>query len=203
PFLSTYEEKIKAYRNPKIDNMQDFLQVFPDVAYYPGNVAKGMAWNQLYTAVVYFPFLVKQHRDFVIPPLNEDLAIAMKAPYFCFITSFDNRQWMDIRGVGSGVASIEYTERGAFEERNVLFHEYVHLFHGRVLTDEQNRKIKALYYKAMVNGLTLDYYSQNNESEYLAQTYPAYFEEVKVHPLDFKSMNTTADLKTKDPEMYA
>ncbi|WP_093367247.1 tetratricopeptide repeat protein [Sphingobacterium wenxiniae] len=203
PFLSTYEEKMKAYRNPKIDNMQDFLQVFPDVAYYPGNVAKGMAWNQLYTAVVYFPFLVKQHRDFVIPPLHEDLAIAMKAPYFRFNTTFDNRQWMDIRGVGSGAASIEYTERGAFEERNVLLHEYVHLFHGRVLTDEQNRKIKALYYNAMVNGLTLDYYSQNNESEYLAQTYPAYFEEVKVHPLDFKSMNTTADLKTKDPEMYA
>src|SRR5690606_32246104 len=101
PFLSTYEEKMKAYRNPKIDNMQDFLQVFPDVAYYPGNVAKGMAWNQLYTAVVYFPFLVKQHRDFVIPPLHEDLAIAMKAPYFRFNTTFDNRQWMDIRGVGS------------------------------------------------------------------------------------------------------
>ncbi|MFT4023149.1 MAG: hypothetical protein QM664_05120 [Flavihumibacter sp.] len=36
-----------------------------------------------------------------------------------------------------------------------------------------------------------------------AQTYPAYFEPVKVHPLDFKSMNTTNDLKTKDPSMYA
>src|SRR5690606_10725656 len=67
PYLATYEEKMQAYRNPRIDNMKDFLQVFPDVAYYPGNVTKGMAWNQLYTAVVYFPFLVKQHRDFVIP----------------------------------------------------------------------------------------------------------------------------------------
>ena len=203
PFLKSYPTIMQALKAPKISNMDDFLEIFPDVAYYPGDVAKGMAWNQLYTSVVYFPFLVKQHRLFVIPPLHVDLALAMKAPYFRFNSTFDNRQWMDIRGVGSGAAAIEYVERGAFEERNVLLHEYVHLFHGRVLTDEQNRRIKALYYQAMEKGLTLDYYSQNNESEYLAQTYPAYFEKVKVHPLDFKSMNTLSDLQQKDPDMYS
>lgn len=202
PYLSTYDTIMSQLRSPDITNMDDFLEVFPDVGYYPGNVAKGMAWNQLYTSVVYFPFLVKQHRSYVIPPLHIDLALAMKAPYFRFNTTFDNRQWMDIRGVGSGAAAIEYVERGAFEERNVLLHEYVHLFHSQVTTDEQNRRIKHLYYKAMENGLTLDYYSQNNESEHFAQTYPAYFEKVKVHPLDFKSMNTLSDLKSKDPEMY-
>ncbi|WP_099371845.1 lipopolysaccharide assembly protein LapB [Sphingobacterium sp. 1.A.5] len=202
PYLKTYDNIMSSLRNPKINNMDDFLEIFPDVAYYPGNVAKGMAWNQLYTSTVYFPFLVKQHRLFVIPPLHVDLALAMKAPYFRFNSTFDNRQWMDIRGVGSGAAAIEYVERGAFEERNVLLHEYVHLFHGQVLTDGQNRKIRELYYNAMEKGLTLDYYSQNNESEYFAQTYPAYFEKVKVHPLDFKSMNTLNDLKSKDPEMY-
>lgn len=202
PFLKDYSATMQDLRNPKIDNMADFLEIFPDVAYYPGNVAKGMAWNQLYTSTVYFPFLVKQHRLFVIPPLHVDLALAMKAPYFRFNATFDNRQWMDIRGVGSGAAAIEYVERGAFQERNVLLHEYVHLFHGQVLTDAQNRRIKALYYQAMQKGLTLDYYSQNNESEYLAQTYPAYFELVKVHPLDFKSMNTLADLRIKDPDMF-
>ncbi len=203
PFLKTYYDIMENLKNPNITNLNDFLEIFPDVAYYPGDVVKGMAWNQLYTSVVYFPFLVKQHRLFVIPPLHNDLAIAMKAPYFRFNTTFDNRQWMDIRGVGSGAAAIEYVERGAFDERNVLLHEYVHLFHSQVLTDEQNRRIKALYYNAMEKGLTLDYYSQNNESEYLAQTYPAYFEKFKVHPLDFKSMNTTNDLKQKDPEMYS
>ncbi len=202
PYLKSYPTIMQELKAPKISNMDDFLEIFPDVAYYPGDVAKGMAWNQLYTSVVYFPFLVKQHRLFVIPPLHVDLALAMKAPYFRFNSTFDNRQWMDIRGVGSGAAAIEYVERGAFEERNVLLHEYVHLFHGRVLTDEQNRRIKALYYQAMEKGLTLDYYSQNNESEYLAQTYPAYFEKVKVHPLDFKSMNTLSDLQHKDPDMY-
>lgn len=203
PYLAHYETTREALLNADITNVADMLELFPDVAYYPGDVAKGMVWNQLYTAVVYFPFLVEQERTFVIPPLHEDLALAMNMSYFRYNTTFDNRQWMDIRGVGSGAASIEYTERGAYGERNVLLHEYVHLFHMQVLSDKQNRKIRSLYYNAMENGLTLDYYSQNNESEYFAQTYPAYFEEVKVHPLDFKSMNTTSDLKQKDPKMYA
>lgn len=203
PYLSSYKAIQDALEGASITNEADLLELFPDVAYYPGNVAKAMVWNQLYAAVVYFPFLVEQARTFVIPPLHEDLALSMKNSYFRFNTTFDNRQWMDIRGVGSGAASIEYTERGAYGERNVLLHEYVHLFHSVVTTDSQNRRIRELYYNAMENGLTLDYYSQNNESEYFAQTYPAYFEEVKVHPLDFKSMNTTSDLKQKDPLIYA
>ncbi|HLW14298.1 MAG TPA: tetratricopeptide repeat protein [Flavobacteriaceae bacterium] len=203
PYLSSFEATQNALLHADITNLDDMLELFPDVAYYPGDIAKGMVWNQLYTSVVYFPFLVAQDRSFIIPPLHEDLAIAMNNSYFRYNTTFDNRQWMDIRGVGSGAASIEYTERGAYGERNVLLHEYVHLFHMLVTTDEQNRKIRELYYNAMENDLTLDYYSQNNESEYFAQTYPAYFEEVKVHPLDFKSINNTSDLKRKDPEMYA
>jgi Putative Zn-dependent protease, contains TPR repeats len=202
PYLASYDSVTNRLKNTAIRDWDNFAKVFPDVAYYPGEIAKGMVWNQLYSAVVYFPFLTKQNNAFVIPPLHIDLAIAMKSPYFRFNTTFDNRQWMDIRGVGSGAADIGYVERGAYGERNVILHEYVHLFHGRVLTDEQNRRIRALYFNAMEKGLTLDYYSQNNESEYLAQTYPAYFEHVKVHPLDFKSMNTHHDLVTKDPEMY-
>lgn len=202
PYLTMYDSINNALNNTRISDMENFEKVFPDVTYYPGDQVKAMAWNQLFTAVVYFPFLSKQNNSFAIPPLHIDLSIAMKSSYFKFGTTFDNRQWMDIRGVGSGAAAIEYVERGAFLERNVILHEYVHLFHGKVLTDEQNRKIRALYYNAMKEKRTLDYYSQNNESEYFAQTYPAYFEPVKVHPLDFKSMNTTSDLKTKDPEMY-
>src|SRR5690606_5157614 len=202
PYLSTYDSVTNQLLTNKIDDWDNFATIFPDVTYYPGEIAKGMAWNQLYTSIVYFPFLTKQRNAFVIPPLHIDLALAMNRPSFRFNTTFDNRQWMDIRGVGSGAADIGYVERGAYGERNVLLHEYVHLFHGRVLTDEQNRRIRALYCNAMEKGLTLDYYSQNNESEYLAQTYPAFYEPVKVHPLDFKSMNTQQDLMRKDPEMY-
>ncbi len=203
PYLNVYDSIMNALKTTEIKDLENFTRVFPDVAYYPGHLAMAMVWNQLFTSIVYFPFLSKQGNSFRVPPLHTDLAISMGQPYFRFMTTFDNRQWMDIRGVGSGAAAIEYVERGAFLERNVLLHEYVHLFHGRVLTDEENRKIRSHYYTAMKEKRTLDYYSQNNESEYLAQTYPAYFEPVKVHPLDFKSMNTTNDLKTKDPGMYA
>lgn len=203
PYLSFYDSLTNVLEHVEIDKPALFKRVFPDMAYYPGNRVQAMVWNQLYASVVYFPFLAKQGRTFVIPPLHIDLAIAMHRPSFRFTTTFDNRQWMDIRGVGSGAADIGYTERGAYFERNVVLHEYVHLFHGRVLTDKENRRVRALYYHAMENNQTMDYYSQNNESEYFAQCYPAFFEPMKVHPLDFKSMNTTHDLKTKDPEMYA
>jgi predicted Zn-dependent protease len=201
-YLSTFDSITNKLNNTRIIDIDNFQKVFPDVNYYPGDAIKAMAWNQLYTSVVYFPFLSRQNNSFRIPPLHKDLAMTMNSPSFRYMTTFDNRQWMDIRGVGSGAAAIEYVERGAFMERNVILHEYVHLFHGRVLTDSENRRIRALYYQAMKEKRTLDYYSQNNESEYFAQTYPAYFEPVKVHPLDFKSMNTTSDLKNKDPEMY-
>jgi Tfp pilus assembly protein PilF len=202
PYLSTYDSITNELNKTKISDLENFSKVFPDVDYFPGDAVKAMAWNQLYSSVVYFPFLSKQNNSFRIPPLHKDLAVTMNAPYFRFISTFDNRQWMDIRGVGSGAAAIEYVERGAFMERNVILHEYVHLFHGRVLSDAENRAIRALYYQAMKEKRTLDYYSQNNESEYFAQTYPAYFEPVKVHPLDFKSMNTRSDLMEKDPAMY-
>ncbi|MDB5005357.1 MAG: hypothetical protein JWQ34_3582 [Mucilaginibacter sp.] len=203
PYLSIYDSVTRVLQNVKITDMKNFEQVFPDISYYPGNLAKAMVWNQMYAAVVYFPFLSKQRQSFRVSPLHIDLAITMHSPSFRYMTTFDNRQWMDIRGVGSGCADMEYVERGAYEERNVILHEYTHLYHAAVLTDEEARQVRAHYYKAMAEHRTLDYYSQNNESEYFAQTYPAYFEPVKVHPLDFKSMNTTNDLKTKDPGMYA
>ncbi|MES2808759.1 MAG: tetratricopeptide repeat protein [Bacteroidota bacterium] len=203
PYLSTYDSITNVLNNVKITDMKNFERVFPDVSYYPGNLARAMVWNQMYSAVAYFPFLSKQNRAFKVSPLHIDLAITMRSPSFRYMTTFDNRQWMDIRGVGSGCADMEYVERGAYEERNVVLHEYVHLYHAAVLTDEECRQIRKLYYNAMAQHRTMDYYSQNNESEYFAQVYPAYFEPVKVHPLDFKSMNTTNDLKTKDPEAYA
>lgn len=202
PYLAQYDSIANVLRTTKIADPQNFANVFPDLSYYAGTFARNMVWNQLYTSVAYFPLLSKQDNSFVVPPLHIDLSIAMRSPYFRYATTFDNRQWMDIRGVGSGAAAIEYVERGAWQERNVVLHEYVHLFHGRVLTDAENRRIRSLYYTAMKEKRTLDYYSQNNESEYLAQTYPAYFETVKVHPLDFKSMNIQAELKQRDPAMY-
>jgi Flp pilus assembly protein TadD len=201
-YLHNYDSLQQVVQQTVIQDPKNFAMVFPDVAYYPGDEVQQMVWAQLYESIVYFPFLSSQGEKFLIPPLHIDLAIAMKSPYFRQATTFDNRQWMDIRGVGSGAAAIEYVVRGSYLERNVVLHEYVHLFHESVFTDAEKRAVRRLYHNAMKEGRTLDYYSANNEHEYLAQTYPAYFESVKVHPLNHKSINTTADLKAKDPELY-
>ncbi|WP_460879758.1 tetratricopeptide repeat protein [Pontibacter rugosus] len=201
-YLHNYDSLHQVVTQTEIKDPVNFTRVFPDVAYYPGKEVQQMVWSQLYESIVYFPFLSKQGEKFVIPPLHTDLAIAMGSPYFRQATTFDNRQWMDIRGVGSGAAGIEYVVRGSYLERNVVLHEYVHLFHQSVFTDAEKREVRRLYNQAMQQNRTLDYYSANNEHEYLAQTYPAYFEPVKVHPLNHKSINTTSDLKAKDPELY-
>ncbi|MCG8606730.1 tetratricopeptide repeat protein [bacterium] len=202
-YLASFDSLEAVIANANITDPKNFARIFPDVYKYPGERVAKMVWSSLYASRVYFPFLVKMNREYRIPPLHIDLATAMDSPYFRRATTFDNRQWMDIRGVGSGASAIEYVERGAHLERNVVLHEYVHLFHGRVFTDYENRRVRQLYYNAMANNATLDYYSANNESEYLAQTYPAYFEPVKVHPLNHKSINSTADLRAKDPQLYA
>jgi predicted Zn-dependent protease len=180
-----------------------FQRVFPDVGYYPGNRVQKMIRRQLGPSIAYVPLVERQERTYRIPPLHKDLAEVMGEPYFRTATTFDNRQWMDIRGVGSGAAAIEYVERGSHQERNVLLHEYVHLFHGIVFTDAESRRVRELYYAAMREGRTLDYYAANNESEFLGQAYPAFFSPVKVHPLTHKAMNTRGDLWQKDRATFA
>lgn len=202
-YLSALDSLEKVISQTVIQDPASFEEVFPDASYYPGDRVPKMIWNQLYSSVVYFPFLAKLNRKFVIPPLHIDLARAMNTSFFRGATTFDNRQWMDIRGVGSGATGIEYVERGAHLERNVTLHEYVHLFHGTIFTDKEMRQVRERYYYAMENDQILDYYSANNEFEYLAQTFTAYFIPVKVHPLNHKSINTTHDLKTRDPQNYA
>ena len=202
-YLRMYDSLEQAIATTEIGDLTGFAQVFPDVTYYPGQRVQRMVWGQLHSSVAYFPFLAKLNRQFVIPPLHHDLSLAMDNKYFRYGTTFDNRQWMDIRGVGSGATGIEYVERGAHLERNVTLHEYVHLFHGQVFTEAENRAVRARYYHAMAHDLTLDYYAANNEWEYLAQTFPAYFIPLKVHPLNHKAVNTRSDLQAKDPLMYA
>jgi hypothetical protein len=71
-----------------------------------------------------------------------------------------------------------------------------------LFTDQEMRRVRALYYHAMANGLTLDYYAANNEFEYLAQAYPAYFSLTKIHPLNHKALATREDLIRKDPQLF-
>lgn len=58
PYLTMYDSIIHSLDNTRITDMENFEKVFPDVTYYPGDRVKAMTWNQLFTAVVYFPFQV-------------------------------------------------------------------------------------------------------------------------------------------------
>jgi thioredoxin-like negative regulator of GroEL/Tfp pilus assembly protein PilF len=203
-YLDGFEELEQAISDTEIpEEGSVFYNVFKDANYYPGDRVKKMIAQQIGPSKAYLPMINKFDSDFAIPPLHIDLAIAMDRSYFRYGTTFDNRQWMDIRGVGSGATGIEYLERGAHWERNVLAHEYAHLYHGRILTDEESRKIRALYHTAKENNTTLDYYASNNESEFFAQGYAGFLAEKKVHPLNHKSMNTREYILEKDPEYYA
>ncbi|MEO0897206.1 MAG: hypothetical protein AAFY71_12450 [Bacteroidota bacterium] len=200
--LAEYPELEKNIEAVRIPQKELLYKVFPDLGHYPGDRVAKMVWSQLGPTTAYLPMLARLGRTFALPPLHVDLAIAMKNSFFRGGTTFDNRQWMDIRGVGSGATGIEYIERGSHLERNVTQHEYVHLFHGRLFTDQEMRDVRNLYYQAMKDSAVLDYYAANNEFEYLAQAIPAYYSEKKVHPLNHKSANTRTDLKEKDPAMY-
>lgn len=202
--LDRYEElEREINQTPVPDEESEFYDVFPDAEYYSGDHVKRMIARQIGPSKAYLPMIEKLESDFAIPPLHIDLTEAMDNNFFRYGTTFDNRQWMDIRGVGSGATGIEYLERGAHLERNVLAHEYAHLYHGRILTDWENRRIRALYHQAMKNNQTLDYYAANNESEFFAQGYAGFLSEEKVHPLNHKSMNTRSYIKQKDPAFYA
>lgn len=202
-YLDGYEQREQEIRSTVLPVKQVFYEVFPDLEYYPGQRVAKMVTEQIGPSRAYLPMINTLGMDFQLPPLHHNLAEAMKNSYFLYGTTFDNRQWMDIRGVGSGATGIEYIERGSHWERNVLAHEYAHLYHGRILTDKESRQIRALYHSAMKAGNTLDYYSANNESEFFAQAYAAYLSAKKVHPLTHKSMNTRSYLKRKDSVLYA
>ena len=200
-FLS-FSDSIKQHLLTSLNVTPDFSRVFTGVDYYPGKLVTAMVWSELHASTAYLPLLALEKRTFSIMPLHHTLAESLKEAYFNTGITFDNRQWMDIRGVGSGAVGIEYLLAGGYHERNVLLHEFTHLFHYDVLTEQQQRRIRRLYYEAMKNNATLDYYASNNEDEYFAQAYESFFDAVKVHPLDYKSMNTRAELKAKDPKAY-
>ena len=197
-----FSDSIKQHLLTNIKVSPDFTRVFTGVDYYPGKLVPAMVWSEMHASTAYLPLLALEKRIFTIIPLHHTLAESLNEPYFNTGITFDNRQWMDIRGVGSGAVGIEYLLAGGYRERNVLLHEFTHLFHHDVLTEQQQRRIRSLYYAAMKNKATLDYYASNNEDEYFAQAYESFFDAVKVHPLDYKSMNTRAELKAKDPKAY-
>lgn len=202
-YLFSYDSLQAVVEATELPDDPAFDQMFSDIADYPGDRVEKMVRSQLGPGIAFLPLLARMGASYTIPPLHIDLAEALGSPGMRTRTTFDNRQWMDIRGAGSGAAGIEYVERGAQWERNVVAHEFAHQFHGRVLSDAENRRLRQLYFEAMEGGYVLDYYAANNEQEYFAQGYAGYLMPVKAHPLNHKSMNTRDYVRETDPQLYA
>lgn len=204
--LAAYDSLEAAIALTPVPARQGLHEVFPDLRFYPGDRVEKMVAQQLGPAIAYLPLLRRQDQRVFIPPLHRDLAAATGDASFRTAVTFDNRRWMDIRGVGGerlAAAGIEYLERGSHLERGVLLHELFHLVHASVLTDAQVRRVRELYLVAMEDGRTLDYYSASNDQEFLAQAVEAYRSPIKAHPLNHKSLNTREDLRRTDPETFA
>jgi tetratricopeptide (TPR) repeat protein len=204
--LAAYDSLEAALAGTPVSEVTGLYDVFPDLRTDPDGRLARMVSQQLGPASAFVPLIARLGRRFQILPLHEDLAAATGDASFRTSTTFDHRQWMDIRGVGGaemGAAGIEYVERGSHQERNVLLHEFMHLVHAGALTDRQRRELRRLHLDAVRDGSAIDYYAASNEQEYLAQAVEAYLSPVKVHPLNHKSMNTRADLQERDPAGYA
>jgi tetratricopeptide (TPR) repeat protein len=202
-YLSAYDSLDAAIAATPLPDDPHFESIFFDVDYFPGDRVQRMVRSQLGPGIAYLPLIDRLGSSYTIFALHKDIGEALGSAQIRTSTTFDNRQWMDIRGAGSGAAGLDYVDRGAFWERNVVAHEYAHQFHGRLLTDAEDRRIRELYFEAMEGGYTLDYYASNNPAEFFAQGYEAYMMPVKVHPLNHKAMNTVDDLRELDPAFYA
>ena len=103
------------------------------------------------------------------------------------------------------------TPKGTYIDRNsekyqynIITHETAHILHN-YLPRNIERKIHALYKKAIAENRALDYYAKFNVYEYFAQGFEAYVSIYKPHKylLDEDALsNTMYKLIDKDPELY-
>lgn len=117
--------------------------------------------------------------------------------------TFDGRLWDDVKGLGGLRAlSGEDWEGDVRNLRfNVVSHEFAHQVHG-LAPPELRDEIKRLFLKAKEQRLTLDFYADFNELEYLATGVEAYVSEEKLADQKITYGHTRRELLDKDPDLY-
>jgi tetratricopeptide (TPR) repeat protein len=118
--------------------------------------------------------------------------------------TFDGRLWDDVKGLGGPNAlSGEDWERDVKCLRyNVVAHEFTHQVHG-LMPKELRDEVKRLFEKAKKERLTLDFYADFNEFEYLATGVEAYVSEEKLADQKIAYGHTRAELASRDPDLYS
>lgn len=118
--------------------------------------------------------------------------------------TFDGRLWDDVKGLGGPNAlSGEDWERDVkYLRYNVVAHEFTHQVHG-LMPKELRDEVKRLFEKAKKERLTLDFYADFNEFEYLATGVEAYVSEEKLADQKIAYGHTRAELVSRDPDLYS
>ena len=119
--------------------------------------------------------------------------------------TFDGRCYDHVRGVGglNAATGVEKLEEGADFAFQTLAHEIAHQVLTYALPAELAARVKVLYAAALVESRFLDYYAAANVDEYFAQGYEALISHVKRGCLKETQRHTRAELRARDPALYA
>jgi tetratricopeptide (TPR) repeat protein len=119
--------------------------------------------------------------------------------------TFDGRCYDHVRGVGglSAATGVEKLDEGADLAFQTLAHELAHQVLSYALPAELAARVKVLYAAAAAEGRFLDYYAASNVDEYFAQGYEALVSHVKRGCLKETQRHTRAELRTRDPALFA
>lgn len=119
--------------------------------------------------------------------------------------TFDGRCYDHVRGVGglNAATGVEKLDEGADLAFQTLAHEIAHQVLTYALPNELALRVKVLYAAAAAEGRFLDYYAASNVDEYFAQGYEALVSHVKRGCLKETQRHTRAELRVRDPELFA
>ncbi len=163
--------------------------------------------------------LAEAQLTFVIIPADRAMTSLPEFAGLIGQTTFDNRPWEDVRGVGKQATSDGRVAIAAGEETlinvpstrsnypagySVGQHEFAHVLHLDGMTDAQRARVTALFaarQAAAVSAPTTtwsDAYAASNEREYFAQASNVFFGTNQMG----SNANGRAWLQANDPNMY-
>ncbi len=93
-----------------------------------------------------------------------------------------------------------------YETENILIHEFAHTIHhmGLMTIDKEfDKKLEALYQKAVAKGLWKGKYAGKNRAEYWAEGVQSWFDTNRQSDHDHNHVNTREELEEYDPDLAA
>jgi tetratricopeptide (TPR) repeat protein len=183
---------------------RDLLAVLPDA----GRLSPRRRHALLVAAAPlapWWPALVAAGARHDLMDLPENLADREARAELRTRLTFDGRHYDHLRGVGGQHAAtgVEKLDEAADLAFHTLAHELAHQVLSHAFPAEVVARVKALYARAVLEDRCLDYYAASNVDEYFAQGYEAFVSHVKRGCLKETQRHTRAELRARDPALYA